>query len=141
VAITAYIQISKPGLLTAPAKTRNKLKNEDLYVQKGPFKFQSLDSYTTFLSKIASVLPCPKANIIEAKITWKPQKPANATALPLGGDTGYSALVDEFASKKSGRVVILMMPPPAKPVDDKPVCEYKSCHYMYMIINFAVLDN
>jgi hypothetical protein len=116
--ITAYIQVSKP-VSTSQTKLRTKLKADDLYIQKGPFKFQSDDTYQVFLSKIASVLPCPIGNLIESKITWKPQKPANASALPLGGETGFSALVDEFIGKKTGRVVILVMPAPVKPTEDK----------------------
>jgi hypothetical protein len=87
---------------TSISKSRSKPKAKDLYLQKGPFKFSSNNTYQTFLTKIALELPCPVANLIELKITWKPQKPANAAALLLGGETGFSALVDEFVHKKSG---------------------------------------
>ena len=82
----------------------------------------SNDNYASFLAAIARELPCPVANLIESKISWKPQKPANAPTLPLGGETGFSALVEEFVAKKTGRVVFLMMPPPMKPVEEKLVC-------------------
>lgn len=82
----------------------------------------SNDSYASFLTAIARELPCPVANLIESKITWKPQKPVNAPTLPLGGETRFSALVEEFVGKKTGRVVFLSMPPPVKPVEEKPVC-------------------
>jgi hypothetical protein len=82
----------------------------------------SNDSYASFLTAIARELPCPVANLVESKISWKPQKPVNAPTLPLGGETGFSALVEGFIGKKSGRVVFLLMPPPTKPAEEKPVC-------------------
>ena len=77
----------------------------------------SNDNYASFLIAIARELPCPVANLIESKITWKPQKPADAPTLPLGGKMGFSALVEEFVGKKTDRVVFLLMPPPTKPVE------------------------
>ena len=87
----------------------------------------SNDNYASFLTAIARELPCPVANLIELKITWKPQKPANTPTLPLGGEMGFSALVEEFVGKKTGRVVFLLMPPPTKPVKEKPVCSTVHC--------------
>jgi hypothetical protein len=48
----------------------------------------SNDSYASFLAAIARELPCPVANLIESKISWKPQKPVNAPTLPLGNGGG-----------------------------------------------------
>ena len=69
--ITVF-QVSKPWASSVPGKFHTKPKSEDLYSQKGPFKFQSTDSYQIFLSKIALELPCPVGNFIESRITWRP---------------------------------------------------------------------
>jgi len=118
ITITAYILVERP-LPVVPACSRSsKINEQDKYVQRGPFKFLATDKYTSFLANIAVALPCPILNIIEDKITWKPRAPARSP-LPLGGETGYSALVEYFAPKKTGHVVMIMMPPPMKPVIKK----------------------
>ena len=118
--ITAYILIKKP-LTPVPARSRSlKISEEDKYMQKSPFKFCASSSYTSFLCQIADILPCPFLNIIEDKITWKPQAPVRSP-LPFGRETGFSALVEYFTNKKNGRIVMVMMPPPKKPTIEKPV--------------------
>ena len=53
---------------------------------------------------------------------WKCQTPRNSPSLALGGETGYSAMIEDLQMKKAGsRVGIIMMPPPVKPVE-RPVC-------------------
>ncbi|CAA7262386.1 unnamed protein product [Cyclocybe aegerita] len=114
--ITAYILVEK----TLPPPQRGsraaKVAEADKYLQRGPFKFKSTDSYSTFLVAISNALPCPVLNILQDKITWKPQSPKNATALLLGGATGYPALIETFRNKKPA-IVMLTMPPPSKPAD------------------------
>ena len=119
-AISAYIHILRQTVPSAPPKACAK-KPEDKYLQCGPFQFQSNNTYDDFLRFLAETLPCPSPKHIAAsKITWKPQKPLKAEALPLGGTLGFSIMINELASKPS-RVIILTMPPPAKPVDEVPV--------------------
>ena len=119
-AISAYIHILRQSVPSAPSKARAK-KAEDEYLQRGPFQFQSTNTYDDFLHLLAETLPCPgPKHIAASKITWKPQKPLKAEALPLGGALGFSIMINELASKPS-RVIILTMPPPAKPVDEVPV--------------------
>jgi hypothetical protein len=119
-AISAYIHVLRQSVPSAPPKARAK-KAEDEYLQRGPFQFQSTNTYDDFLRLLAETLPCPSPKHIAAsKITWKPQKPLKAEALPLGGALGFSIMINELASKPS-RVIILTMPPPAKPVDEAPV--------------------
>ena len=119
-AISAYIHVLRQTVTSAPPKPCAK-KPEDEYLQRGSFQFQSTDTYDDFLQFLAKTLPCPSPNhIASSKITWKPQKPLKAEALPLGGSLGFSIMINELASKPS-RVIILTMLPPAKPVDEVPV--------------------
>jgi hypothetical protein len=118
--ISAYIHVLRQTVPSAPSKPRAK-KPEDEYLQRGPFQFLSTDTYDIFLDSLAQTLPCPSPkHIASSKITWKPQKPLKAEALPLGGSLGFSIMIAELANKPS-RVIILTMPPPAKPVDEVPV--------------------
>ena len=121
--ITAYIHVLCPSPPSAAPKNRTR-KLEDDYVQKGPFKFQSDDSYDAFLMNIAVALPCPSPDyIIAAKMTWKPQKPLKAPSFPLGSKLGFFIMVKQVAAKKGdGRVIILTMPAPMEPVEEQPVC-------------------
>ena len=112
--LTMYVYVKKPA---APGR-KGKLSNSDKYVQKGPFKLKSMDTYANFLIKISTALPCPVLNIIEERTTWKCQIPQNSPSLPLGGQLGYSAMIEAIASKQAGaRVAIIMMPPPVKPAE------------------------
>jgi hypothetical protein len=92
-------------------------------VQKGPFQFQSNDSFETFLMKIAMTPPCPGPGyIVTTKRTWKLQKPLKAPSFPLSDQLGFSVMVEQIATKKGdGRVIILTMPAPTKPAEEQPV--------------------
>ncbi|KAJ7861958.1 hypothetical protein B0H13DRAFT_2072311 [Mycena leptocephala] len=101
--ITYYINIPKPPPLT---KKRGAKAADDDCLQKGPFSLPTSESYSTL-------------NINESKITWKPKKPKNGEKLPLGKNTGYQAMVTEMEGKApEGRVVLLFMPPPTKPMEE-----------------------
>jgi len=76
--------------------------------------------------KISQALPCPVLNIVEEKLMWKPQTPKNAMALLLGGETGFSAMVQFFWNAKKACIVMVMMPPPTHPTNEKPVCLHAS---------------
>ena len=118
--ISAYIHILWQTAPTAPPKPCTK-KPEDEYLQCGSFQVHSTDTYDDFLHFLAQTLPCPSLkHITSSKITWKPQKPLKAEALPLGNSLGFFIVINELASKPS-HVIILMMPPPAKPIDGVPV--------------------
>ena len=73
---------------------------------------------------IVVALPCPSPDyIVTAKMTWKPQKPLKAPLFPLGGELGFSIMVEQVAAKKGdGHVIILTMPDSTKPVEEQPVC-------------------
>ena len=77
--LTMYAYIEKPPI---PGK-KGKLSDSDKYVQKGPFKLKSMETYSTFLNKISTALPCPVLNIVQEKMTWKCQIPQNSPSLPL----------------------------------------------------------
>lgn len=121
--LTCYIYIERPA---APRVTKGKISDAEKYVQKGPFVLQSTDSYSTFLLSISGAAPCPVLNIVDDKITWRCQTPGNSPYMPLGGRTGYTAMIDAIKAKRTGQhVVISMMPPPKKPAE-KPVCIHHS---------------
>jgi hypothetical protein len=97
--ITAYILVEKPMPTVSSKSHLSKVKDEDQYIQKGPFKFKSNDKYPAFLFKIADTLSCPVHHIIESKVTWKSQAPA-CLPLPLGSSTSFLALVEHLAARK-----------------------------------------
>ncbi|KAF7372092.1 hypothetical protein MVEN_00067500 [Mycena venus] len=78
------------------------------------------EPYSALLSAIATKLPCHKEHINESKIVWKPKKPKNTEKLPLSKAAGYKAMLDEMKDKAEGsHQVLLYMPAPAKPMDDR----------------------
>jgi hypothetical protein len=119
--ITAYALIPKKAPVNnTKGKPRSKANNTDDILQKGPFTFNSTNTYETFLIKLATTLPCRVENINQNKIQWKPKKPATTPLLILGAAAGYRAMVDEMSSRKPGdRSILLSMPPPIEPMDDK----------------------
>ncbi len=92
-------------------------------VQKGPFNFLSTTSYEALIQYIADTLPCPCWNIPTNFITWVLMKPAKVTELPLGGETGYRALLDEFHSRtaRQGYMLTFIMPLPSKDANPRVV--------------------
>jgi hypothetical protein len=133
VEITAYIMVERP----LPPQQRGrpaKVSENEKYLQQPPFKFLSSDNYATFIVKISQALPCSALNIVEDAISWKPQTPKSSALLLLGGETGYSSMVDHFVGKKQGHVVMLMMPPPRKPVE-KPV-RFPVVKFYMLLIGF-----
>ncbi|KAJ7921024.1 hypothetical protein B0H13DRAFT_2418679 [Mycena leptocephala] len=126
--ITYYINIPKPVPATSKKRaSSSKASEDDTMVQRGPFTLPPSDSYADLLTAIAAELPCREEHIVTSKITWKPKKPKNAEKLPLSKATGYDAMVKEMEGKvPEGRVVLLFMPPPVKPMDDEVPWETKN---------------
>jgi hypothetical protein len=114
--ITAYILVEKSSPPQMRGGRATKLSESEKYVQRGPFKFKSADRYSSFIVQLLHTLPCPVLSIPQEKIIWRPQTPKSATPLLLGGETGYSAMVDAMTGSKK-KVVMLMMLPPAKPAE------------------------
>lgn len=124
--LTAYILVEKNIPQPQRGSRPQKIPEAEKYMQRGPIDFKSTDRYSSFLVKISQALPCPVLNIVEEKLTWKPQTPKNATALLLGGETGFSAMVRSFRNAKKACMVMVMMPPPTRPTNEKPVCPHAS---------------
>ncbi|KAJ7924552.1 hypothetical protein B0H13DRAFT_2315455 [Mycena leptocephala] len=115
-----YVDVLKPPLPTSSRKPVRKPAGgkDDDFVQRGPFKLNTKDSYSYFLSKLAEALPCRVDNIHQSKMKWKPQKPANGKLLPIGGKDGYEAIQDAMREKTKERVIVINMPAPAAPMDE-----------------------
>ena len=103
-------------------QAKGKCSESDKYIQKGPFKYKSTETYFKLSVSISAVLPYLVLNIVEAKITQKCQTPQNLASLPLGGETSYSTMIEALQAKKAGsQVGMIMMPPPVRPAE-RPVC-------------------
>ncbi|KAJ7732251.1 hypothetical protein DFH07DRAFT_781026 [Mycena maculata] len=115
-----YVTILKPPLPTSNRKPVRKPVSEkdDDFVQRSPFKLNTMDSYLYFLPKLAEALPYRIDNIHQSKMKWKPQKPTNSKLLPVGGEDGYEAIQDAMREKTKERVIFINMPAPAAPMDE-----------------------
>ncbi|KAJ7615706.1 hypothetical protein DFH06DRAFT_1145747 [Mycena polygramma] len=123
VTIAIYVQIPKnPTLASTKSRKAKAGSTDDDVLKKAPFTIDGKDKYATFLSKLAAILPCRPENIHEQKLTWKPVKPQNGSALPLGGSDGYKIMIQGISARKAAyRMILLTMPAPAPPmVDDMP---------------------
>ena len=84
--------------------------------------FKASASYETFFDGVANQLLCAVEDIIQEKVTWKFQSPAQSTHLSLGGKVGFRSMVGHIREQKPGtRIIILTMPPLRKPLTEKPV--------------------
>ena len=124
--LTAYILVERNIPQPQRGSRAQKIPEAEKYMQRGPIDFKSTDRYASFLVKISQALPCPVLNIVEEKLTWKPQTPKNATTLLLGGETGFSAMIRSFRNAKKACMVMIMMPPPTRPINEKPVRPHTS---------------
>ncbi|KAJ7728752.1 hypothetical protein B0H16DRAFT_1470341 [Mycena metata] len=119
--ITYYVFIPKILPATSSKRGGRKLSDEDRFIQRGPLTIPTTAPYSSLLNAIATALPCPRGNILESQILWKPKKPKNADKLALGYAAGYKVLVDEMEEKAPGsRHILLFMPAPAKPLEEAP---------------------
>ena len=129
--IYCYIRKPDPPLLPRTGCARAPVKPPSpQYLQKDPFHMQSSLLFEEFLLAVAKVLPCPVQNIPKGQITWKAKKAAlNAVLIALGGEVGYEALLEMFATKKqpANRHVYIFMPPPTKPEEETPVSLPSPC--------------
>lgn len=129
--ITAYIYVERPPPKPQPRSSSSaclhKLSDEEKYAMCGVITFSPDDDYVSLLSKLSIQLPCPVGYIIEEKIMWKFHTPANSTYLTLGGEVGFKSLIKQLTSRKAEqRIILLAMPPPAKPLAEMPV--FSHCH-------------
>ena len=77
--------------------------------------FKASASYETFFDGVANQLLCAVEDIIQEKVTWKFQSPAQSTHLSLGGKVGFRSMVGQIREQNQGtRIIILTMPPPRK---------------------------
>lgn len=136
--ITAYALIPKKTPANSSKGKGRKTANTDDNLQKGPFTFNSTDTYETFLAKLAGALSCRVENINQNKIQWRPKKPATTPLLILGAAAGFHAMVDEMSSRKPGdRTILLSMPPPIEPMEAKIVCAHFCCFFTNPYLAFS----
>ncbi|KAF7371778.1 hypothetical protein MVEN_00034400 [Mycena venus] len=117
VQLTGYIHVMKPVAALPSSRSRTKVKPEDQYIQRGPFKFMSNCSFDEFVTAMANTLPCFPTHIVLDKTEWKPQTPANRAPLPLGGEDGFNVLRTQISTTRD-KIVIITMPRPRKPTAD-----------------------
>ena len=58
--------------------------------------FKASVSYKTFLDGVANQLLCAVEDIIQEKVTWKFQSPAQSTHLSLRGKVGFCSMVGQI---------------------------------------------
>ncbi|KAJ7880569.1 hypothetical protein B0H14DRAFT_3434438 [Mycena olivaceomarginata] len=118
--LTGYIHVLKPLPALPPPKSRStKSKPEVPYISRGPFNFDSNCSFDSFVTILATSLPCAPSHIVLEKTEWKPQTPANRPPLPLGGEIGFKVLLKQIGASRD-KIVIISMPGPRKPAADAP---------------------
>jgi hypothetical protein len=136
--ITYYVFI--PKLLPATSTKRNprsKVAEEDKFIQRGPFSVPTAAPYSELINAIAAALPCPRENILETQIIWKPKKPKNAEKLALGKAAGYKVLITEMEDKApSAHQILLYMLAPAKPLEETPVRDSSTLSTCVVITSF-----
>ncbi|KAJ7920331.1 hypothetical protein B0H13DRAFT_1987146 [Mycena leptocephala] len=114
--ITYYINIPKPPPLT----TRSVARRRQTMIAFKKDLFPSLLLNPTLLSCLPWLPNFPVAKRTSTNQKYlETEKTKEREKLPLGKNTGYQAMVTEMEGKApEGRVVLLFMPPPTKPMEE-----------------------
>ncbi|KIJ05549.1 hypothetical protein PAXINDRAFT_159008, partial [Paxillus involutus ATCC 200175] len=117
---TVYVQVWSPS---APEKKPGKggKASTTIFVSKGPFKFDTLQSFARFQIQVARILPCRLASLPISKFEWKFENQAqSAPRKKIATIAGYEALIDAIKAKQATEniVVWLCTPKPTKEEDD-----------------------
>ena len=110
--------IEGPRLVTASAPQRGPpaANPAPLVIAKGPFFHTSDTSFSELQRCIAKHTPCNVDLLVVSSLTWKYDKPANATRIPLTSEMGYKTLISSVKKKKGDFMVHIFMKPPSKDV-------------------------
>lgn len=111
--VTAYIHVSAPAALPSTnVRGRRTAPKPTAAAVKGPFFFQTTDSFASFKRTVATALPCKVKLLPIDKMQWAYEKPKNATRKPISTEDGFKAMVLSLEERKKDLVVVLSMPPP-----------------------------
>jgi hypothetical protein len=110
--------IEGPKPLAAPASRRgaSAVPAAPFVITKGPFFHTSDASFSKLQRSIAQHTPCNVDLLVVQSLTWKYDKPANATRVPLTSEMGYETLISSVKKKKGDFMVHVFMKPPSKDV-------------------------
>ena len=114
--ICFFIEGPKPLATPAPRRGASATPTAPFVVTKGPFFHTSDASFSKLQRSIAQHTPCNVDLLVLQSFTWKYDKPANATRVPLTSEMGYETLISSVKKKKGDFMVHVFMKPPSKDV-------------------------
>ena len=114
--ICFFIEGPKPLATPAPRRGASATPTAPFVVIKGPFFHTSDASFSKLQRSIAQHTPCNVDLLVLQSFTWKYDKPANATRVPLTSEMGYETLISSVKKKKGNFMVHVFMKPPSKDV-------------------------
>lgn len=86
-------------------------------ITKGPFKFDTAQSFSDFQRKVANALPCSKALLPIIHFEWKFEKEAQlAPREEISDLTGYEALIDAIMKNQPTKNVVIWLRCPDPPI-------------------------
>lgn len=111
-----FIEGPRPVAASAPRRGPPAANAAPLVIAKGPFFHTSTASFSDLQRSIAKHTPCNVDLLVVSSLTWKYDKPANATRVPLTSEVGYETLISSVKKKKGDFMVHIFMKPPSKDV-------------------------
>ncbi|PCH45002.1 hypothetical protein WOLCODRAFT_155023 [Wolfiporia cocos MD-104 SS10] len=111
--ITAYIHVVT---YVTSATTRSAKAKQSLNIAKrGPFFFYTASTFSSFLTELAKTVPCRRDALAVSKLQWRFESPWTSKPKPLADENGYKALISSVEQRKKDHVIVVIMPPPARP--------------------------
>ncbi|PCH38910.1 hypothetical protein WOLCODRAFT_158448 [Wolfiporia cocos MD-104 SS10] len=111
--ITAYIHVVT---YVTSATTRSAKAKQSLNIAKrGPFFFYTASTFSSFLTELAKTVPCRRDVLAVSKLQWRFESPRTSKPKPLADENGYKALISSVEQRKKDHVIVVIMPPPARP--------------------------
>jgi hypothetical protein len=109
-----FIEGPRPLAAPAPRRGASAAAAAPLVITKGPFFHTSDASFSKLQRSIAQHTPCSVDLLAVQSLTWKYDKPANATRVPLTSEMGYETLITSIKKKKGDFMVHIFMKPLSK---------------------------
>jgi hypothetical protein len=114
--ICFFIEGPRPLVASTAWRGASAANTAPLVITKGPFFHTSDASFSKLQHSIAQHTPCNVNLLAVQSFTWKYDKPANATRVPLTSEMGYETLISSVKKKRGDFMVHVFMKPPSKDV-------------------------
>lgn len=130
---TVYVQVYQiTPVLEKKATRGSKITTTTSFMSKGPFRFNTSQSFGKFKMEVLSVLSCDFSLLPVPKFEWKFEgQPQSAPRKKVADETGFQALLDAIKAKRATDNVVVWLYTPKPPTDEDGVRKFSA--YMQLM--------